>query len=133
LELVRKVLESLQKDKALLDERMTQPDKHSVAAESKLGTKEECNCKFVSVDDDPNKKTGWQCRCFSLTNPNRKLSSFRGPGFTNWAGGNSGGTSSAGNPTEWVVDPQSGEAFVVEYACKCQDELLIADRSRNEI
>ena len=78
----------------------------------------------MSIDDDPNKTTGWQCRCFRLTNPNRKLTSFRGPGFTNWVGGSSGGTSNAGNPTENVVDPVGGETFVVEYKCRCKDEAV---------
>ena|SRR5216683_5832392 len=84
--------------------------------------KQECACEIVSVDDDPNRPAGWQCRCFKLTNPNRKIASHRGPGFTNWVGGSSGGVSPAGNITETVVDPISGEAFVIEYKCRCKDE-----------
>ena len=86
--------------------------------------KEECSCEVVSVDDDPKKTTGWQCRCFKLANPARKIASFRGPGFTNWVGGSGGGTSPAGNPTENVVEPVTGEAFAVEYKCKCKEEAV---------
>ena len=86
--------------------------------------KTECTCEVISVDDDPAKKAGWLCKCFKLTNPNRKLASFRGPGFTNWVGGSGGGGSPASNPTENVVDPVSGEAFVVEYKCKCANDVV---------
>ena len=86
--------------------------------------KDECACSVVSVDDDPNKTTGRQCRCFKLTNPNRKIASFHGPGFTNWVSGSGGGASATGNPTENVVDPVGGEAFVVEYKCRCKDEAV---------
>src|SRR4051794_35250387 len=84
------------------------------------GTKETCVCEVLDVDDDARRAAGWQCRCFRLTAPNRKMSSFKGPGFTHWVGGTSGALSPRGNLTENVVDPQTGEVFVVEYKCTCE-------------
>lgn len=44
-------------------------------------------------------------------------------GFLNWVGGG-GGLSKQNNPTENVVDRQTGDAFVVEYRCRCKDDAM---------
>jgi len=86
--------------------------------------KQECTCQIVSIDDDPNATAGWQCKCYQLKNPNRRLSSFSGPGFNSgWVGGN-GGAAKGGNMTENVVNPVTGEAFVVEYKCTCPGDAM---------
>lgn len=77
-----------------------------------------CRCEVVSIDQNPEERAGWECRCFEVNH--KKMASAKGPTIGSWSpivgGGSIAGT---GNSYGQVTDPATGECFEIEYRCMC--------------
>jgi hypothetical protein len=80
--------------------------------------KKECKCEIIKVDHA--KADGWQCKCFEINEggSKRNMASAKGPNWNQWSPIVGGGTSASGNYGQ-ATNPDTGEAFEVEYKCTC--------------
>jgi hypothetical protein len=81
--------------------------------------KKECECEVIKVDGAKTRE--WECKCFEIDDggAKRRMASAKNSKWVQWSPIVGGGSSPAGNPFGQATNPDTGEAFEVEYKCKC--------------